>query len=115
MAGSRPALVRDVIVTIDGVTHRGTYFVRGKMVHVRSSFGNIGYSGRRVAARDLGKVAALGACALFFLNCPQIRVLNPPIEIQCNASRGTDDLFEKEAANRGGLPSCCGRWLDVRR
>jgi hypothetical protein len=41
MAGSRPALVRDVIVTIDGVTHRGTYFVRGKMVHVLSSFGNM--------------------------------------------------------------------------
>jgi len=35
----RPFLVRSVTVTIDGVTHHGTYYVQGSVVHVRSSRG----------------------------------------------------------------------------
>ena len=32
MSGSRPTAVKLVTVTIDGVTHQGTYFVQGSMV-----------------------------------------------------------------------------------
>ena len=35
----RPFLERSVTVTIDGVTHHGTYFVHGSVVHVRSRLG----------------------------------------------------------------------------
>jgi hypothetical protein len=35
----RPLIVRSVTVTIDGVTHQGTYCVRGSSVHVRSPLG----------------------------------------------------------------------------
>ena len=35
----RPFLVRSVTVTIDGVTHHGTYYVQGPVVHVRSPLG----------------------------------------------------------------------------
>ena len=31
--------MRSVTVTIDGVTHHGTYFVHGSVVHVRSRLG----------------------------------------------------------------------------
>ena len=31
--------VRSVTVTIDGVTHHGTYYVQGSVVHVRSPLG----------------------------------------------------------------------------
>ena len=34
-----PFLVRSVAVTIDGVTHHGTYYVQGPVVHVRSRLG----------------------------------------------------------------------------
>jgi hypothetical protein len=40
MSGSRPTAVKLVTVTIDGGTHRGTYFVQSSMVHVQSAFGN---------------------------------------------------------------------------
>ena len=40
MSGSRPTAVKLVTVTIDGVTHRGTYFVQSSMVRVQSAFGN---------------------------------------------------------------------------
>jgi len=40
MSGSRPTAVKLVTVTIDGVTHRGTYFVQGSMVHVQSTLGS---------------------------------------------------------------------------
>jgi hypothetical protein len=36
-AGTSP--VKNVSVTIDGVTHQGAYFVQGSMVHVRSPLG----------------------------------------------------------------------------
>jgi hypothetical protein len=35
----RPFLVRSVTVTVDGVTHHGTYYVQGWVVHVRSRLG----------------------------------------------------------------------------
>lgn len=35
-----PAAVRDVSVTIDGVTHQGTYYVQNKIVYVQSEKGN---------------------------------------------------------------------------
>jgi hypothetical protein len=35
----RPFLVRSVTVTIDGVTHHGTYYVQGSVLHVRSPLG----------------------------------------------------------------------------
>ena len=35
----RPLIVRSVTVTIDGVTHQGTYYVQGSSVHVRSPLG----------------------------------------------------------------------------
>jgi hypothetical protein len=34
---NRPTEVADVTVTIDGVTHRGTYYVQNSMVYVQSS------------------------------------------------------------------------------
>jgi hypothetical protein len=39
MARNRLTPVRTVEVTIDGVTHEGTYFVLGSIVHVQSPFG----------------------------------------------------------------------------
>ena len=39
MRPGRPFLVRSVTVTIDGVTHHGTYYVQGQVVHVRSPLG----------------------------------------------------------------------------
>jgi hypothetical protein len=39
MKRSRPTTVKPVAVTIDGVTHHGTYFVQGSMVHVQSTLG----------------------------------------------------------------------------
>ena len=39
MRPGRPFLVRSVTVTIDGVTHHGTYYVQGSVVHVRSPLG----------------------------------------------------------------------------
>jgi len=36
---SGPAPVRPVTIIIDGVTHKGSYFVQGSMVHVRSPLG----------------------------------------------------------------------------
>jgi hypothetical protein len=39
MTSGRPAQVKSVTVTFDGVTHHGTYFVLGSMVHVGSSLG----------------------------------------------------------------------------
>jgi hypothetical protein len=39
MTNGRPAQVRSVTVTCNGVTHHGTYFVLGSMVHVRSPLG----------------------------------------------------------------------------
>ena len=39
MRPGRPFLVRSVAVTIDGVTHHGTYYVQGPVVHVRSRLG----------------------------------------------------------------------------
>jgi len=35
----RPLIARSVTVTIDGVTHQGTYYVQGSTVHVRSQLG----------------------------------------------------------------------------
>jgi hypothetical protein len=35
----RPFIVRSVTVTVDGVTHQGTYYVQGSVVHVRSPLG----------------------------------------------------------------------------
>jgi hypothetical protein len=39
MTSGRPTQVKSVTVTFDGVTHHGTYFVLGSMVHVRSPLG----------------------------------------------------------------------------
>jgi len=39
MRGNRPSPVRGVTVTIDGVTHYGTYFVQSSNVYVQSPFG----------------------------------------------------------------------------
>jgi hypothetical protein len=39
MAKSKPGPVKIIRVTIDGVTHSGTYYVQGSTVHVRSSKG----------------------------------------------------------------------------
>jgi hypothetical protein len=39
--GTGPVAVKDVAVTIDGVTHHGTYYVQGSMVHVQSDKGAI--------------------------------------------------------------------------
>jgi len=36
----RPFLVKSVTVTVDGVTHQGTYYVQGSVVHVRSPLGD---------------------------------------------------------------------------
>jgi hypothetical protein len=35
-----PTPVKDVVVMINGVEHRGTYFVQSSMVHVRSDAGS---------------------------------------------------------------------------
>jgi len=40
MRGSKPTAVNPVAVTIDGVTHHGTYFVQGSTVHVQSPLGS---------------------------------------------------------------------------
>jgi hypothetical protein len=39
MRGHRPSPIRGVAVTIDGVTHYGTYFVQSSNVYVQSPFG----------------------------------------------------------------------------
>jgi hypothetical protein len=39
MAKSKPGPVKIITVTIEGVTHSGTYFVQGSTVHVHSSKG----------------------------------------------------------------------------
>jgi hypothetical protein len=39
MAKSKPGPVKIISVTIDGVTHSGTYFVQGTTVHVHSTMG----------------------------------------------------------------------------
>jgi hypothetical protein len=39
MAKPKPGPVKIITVTIDGVTHSGTYFVQGSMVHVHSTKG----------------------------------------------------------------------------
>jgi hypothetical protein len=53
----RPFLVKSVTVTIDGVTHHGTYYVQGSVVHVRCSLGEkiteVGTSPPEVIARLL--------------------------------------------------------------
>jgi hypothetical protein len=53
----RPFLVKSVTVTIDGVTHHGTYYVQGSVVHVRSPLGekmrNVGMSLPEAIARLL--------------------------------------------------------------
>ena len=36
---AKPTSVKDITVTIDGVTHRGTYYVQSSMVHVQSEKG----------------------------------------------------------------------------
>jgi len=36
---SRPLIVKSVTVTVDGVTHQGTYYVQGSVLHVRSPLG----------------------------------------------------------------------------
>jgi hypothetical protein len=42
-----PFLAKSVIVTIGSVTHHGTYYVQGSVVHVRSRLGEkIGKVGR---------------------------------------------------------------------
>jgi hypothetical protein len=35
----RPFIVKSVTVTVDGVTHQGTYYVQGSVLHVRSPLG----------------------------------------------------------------------------
>jgi len=35
-----PTAVKSVTVIVNGVTHLGTYYVQGSMVHVQSAFGN---------------------------------------------------------------------------
>jgi hypothetical protein len=52
----RPFLVKSVTVTIDGVTHQGTYYVQRSIVYVRSPLGEKA----RHATRSNGKAAALG-------------------------------------------------------
>jgi hypothetical protein len=39
MAKSKPGPVKIITVTIDGMTHSGTYFVQGSIVHVHSTKG----------------------------------------------------------------------------
>jgi hypothetical protein len=39
MTGSRPTSVRNVAVTLDGVTHKGTYYVQGSTVYVQCDSG----------------------------------------------------------------------------
>src|SRR6516225_8918700 len=59
MSRAGPSPVRNVTVTIDGVTHHGAYFVQGSMVYVRSTLG--AQATKMVAARNNCNVAALGA------------------------------------------------------
>ena len=61
MSRAGPSPVRNVTVTIDGVTHHGAYFVQGSMVYVRSTLG--AQATQMVAARNNCNVAALGAGA----------------------------------------------------
>jgi hypothetical protein len=39
MRGGGPTAVKSVIITINGVEYRGTYFVQGSTVHVQSTLG----------------------------------------------------------------------------
>jgi hypothetical protein len=52
-----PLIVKSVTVTIDGVTHHGTYYVQGSVLHVRSPLGakttNAGMSPPEAVARLL--------------------------------------------------------------
>ena len=59
MTSGRPTQVKSVTVTFDGVTHHGTYFVLGSMVHVRSPLG--------AKATQLGK-SSPGELAMLLLS-----------------------------------------------
>jgi hypothetical protein len=56
MTNGRPAQVKSVTVTFDGVTHHGTYFVLGSMVHVRSP---LGAKSTRLGGSSPGELAML--------------------------------------------------------
>jgi hypothetical protein len=52
----RPFLVKSVTVTIDGVTHHGTYYVQRSIVYVRSPLGE---KARQVAGSSPEAMARL--------------------------------------------------------
>ncbi len=54
MAG--PTAVRSVTVTIDGVTHKGTYYVQGSVVHVQY---HAGAKATQVGGSPAGSIAKL--------------------------------------------------------
>ena len=56
MTNGRPAQVKSVTVTFDGVIHHGTYFVLGSMVHVRSP---VGAKSTRLGRSSPGELAML--------------------------------------------------------
>ena len=56
MTNGRPAQVKSVTVTFDGVIHHGTYFVLGSMVHVRSP---LGAKSTRLGRSSPGELAML--------------------------------------------------------
>jgi hypothetical protein len=57
MVKPKPGPVKIISVTIDGVTHSGTYFVQGSTVHVRSTkgakAGQVGRSAGEAVAKKL--------------------------------------------------------------
>ena len=59
MAKSKPGPLKIITVTIDTVTHSGTYFVPGSMVHVHSTKGakaaRVGRSAPEAVAKKLLK------------------------------------------------------------
>jgi hypothetical protein len=56
MARSRPTSVRNVTVTLDGVTHKGTYYVQGSVVHVLCDAGK---KSTQVGGSPAGMIAKL--------------------------------------------------------
>jgi hypothetical protein len=54
MAG--PTSVRNVTVTLDGVTHSGAYYVQGSLVHVRCDAGTKADTAWQIARMSVAKL-----------------------------------------------------------
>jgi hypothetical protein len=54
MAG--PAPLRNVMITLDGVTHKGIYYVQGSLVHVQCDAGTKATQLGRLPATSVAKL-----------------------------------------------------------